>query len=178
MQRKLALLLALMILVLAACSVLATRPIQEMSDTTAALKAAREVQADTLSPELYRKATEWFNKAKQEYKFKNFKAAKDYAEKARRYAEQAEFAAIQNNGVRADYSETHPAPTPTQSRTYDYPVPTGTPADVYDQRQKEEQAQKNAAAQPSAAQLPATQTPGSPVQVQVPVPTPAPDFIQ
>src|SRR4051794_8128144 len=65
-----------------ACSVLATRPTQEMSDAAAALRAAREVQADTLAPELYRQASEWFFKAKKEYKFKNFALAGTYVEKA------------------------------------------------------------------------------------------------
>src|SRR4051812_24234163 len=54
------------------CSLLATRPLQEMSDTSAAIRAAKEVQADTLSPEFYRQSNEWFFKAKHEYKFKNF----------------------------------------------------------------------------------------------------------
>jgi hypothetical protein len=82
------------------CSLIATRPVQEMSDTSAALRAAREVQADSLAPELYRMSTEWFFRAKKEYKFKNFYLAKNFADKARRYAEQAEFEAVRNGGTR------------------------------------------------------------------------------
>src|SRR4051812_41542456 len=63
---------------MAGCSIVATRPVQEMSDTQASLRAAREVQADTLSPELYRQATELYFKAKNEYKFKNFELARRY----------------------------------------------------------------------------------------------------
>src|SRR5690348_3640000 len=81
------------LLFLFGCSIIATRPVQEMSDATAAIRAAKEVQADTLAPEYYRQSNEWFFRAKHEYKFKNFKLAKEYADKARYLAEQAEFEA-------------------------------------------------------------------------------------
>ena len=84
------------------CSLLATRPVQEMSDTAAAIKAAREVQADVLAPDFFREASEWFYKAKKEYKFKNFLLAKQYAQKARHFAEQAEFDSIRSGGTRVD----------------------------------------------------------------------------
>jgi hypothetical protein len=124
----------------AACSLVATRPVQEMSDTAAALRAAREVQADVLAPELYRQAGEWFFKAKHEYKFKNFDLAREYAAKARTLAEDAEFEAVKNggnrtseptitdplaNGIAPPSMPAPPAPSPTP---YDYPTPTGTPA--------------------------------------------------
>lgn len=82
------------------CAIFATRPVQEMANTQVAIRAAKEVQADTLAPDLYRQSNEWFFKAKREYKLKNFSFAKDYAEKARRFAEEAEFQAIQNGGNR------------------------------------------------------------------------------
>lgn len=124
------------------CSMMATRPVQDMSDTAAAIRAAREVQADTLAPELYRQANEWFFKAKHEYKFKNFDLARSYSDKARVFAEDAEFEAIRNGGNRsgdvatsdplapgltgpAEKSVPTPPPTP-----YNYPTPTGTPADI------------------------------------------------
>src|SRR5271170_5746966 len=92
----------ILILVLSSisCSVFATRPVQDMSDTEAALRAAKEVQADTLAPELYRQANEWFFKSKHEYKFKNFDLARTYSDKARLFAEDAEFEAIRNGGNR------------------------------------------------------------------------------
>ena len=122
------------------CSVLSTRPVQEMSDTAAAIRAAKEVQSDTLAPELYRQSNEWFFKAKREYKFKNFDLAKTYSSKARRFAEEAEFEAIRNGGNRSDAQisdpmapglsspPTLPLPTPSPS-PYAYPTPTGVPAD-------------------------------------------------
>lgn len=126
-----------------------------MSDTGAALRAAKEVQADTLAPELYRQANEWFLKARREYKFKNFKDAKDNAAKARKFAEQAEFEAIKNGGNRTDIAPPDlaaPAPEPTPS-PYDYPAPQGTPADVYDERKAADEAKK--AAEQKANQPPA-----------------------
>lgn len=83
-----------------ACSIAATKPVQEMSNTAAALRAAREVQADVLAPELFRQATEYFSQAKRDYQFKNFFEAKLNAKKARIFAEQAETEATINGGNR------------------------------------------------------------------------------
>lgn len=85
---------------LSGCTVAAVRPIQEMSNTTAALRAAKEVQADVLAPELYRQANEWYINANREYRLKNFKEAEEYGQKARKLAEQAEFIAVRNGGTR------------------------------------------------------------------------------
>jgi hypothetical protein len=100
-----------------------------MSDTSAAIHAAKEVQADSLAPELYRQSSEWFLKAKNEYKLKNFKWAREYAQKARRFAEQAEFEAIRNGGNRADQISDEVVPPPRPG--YQYPAPQGTPANMY-----------------------------------------------
>jgi hypothetical protein len=135
------LLLPMATMVPTGCTILATRPVQEMSDTAAALRAAKEVSADTLAPELYRQANEWFFKAKREYKFKNFDLAQTYSNKARLYAEDAEFEAIRNGGNRSDSPMSDPMapglnsppggaqPAPTNT-PYEYPTPTGTPADA------------------------------------------------
>lgn len=126
------------------CSLTATRPTQEMSNTNAAIRAAKEVQADTLAPELYRQSTEWYLRAKHEYKFKNFQLAKEYADKARRLAEQAEFDSLRNGGNRGEVGASDPlanAPAP-ESTPYDYPTPTGTPAEEYDKRKAQEDAER------------------------------------
>jgi len=137
------------------CAVFTLRPVQEMSNTSAAIRAAKEVQADTLAPELYRQAREWFFKAQQEYKLKNFKNAKEFAETARRYAEEAELEALKNNGVRNSEAQiTDPLsdaagspggnlsvpspPPPPNPQPYDYPSPVPTPFDQYDKRKQEE----------------------------------------
>lgn len=133
--------------VIFSCSLTATRPVQDMSDTSAAIRAAKEVQADTLAPELYRQATEWWLKARKEYKFKNFSYAQQFASRARKYAEEAEFEAIKNGGNRGDNApldqasapQAEPAPTPES-----YPTPEGTPADVYDQRKAADDARQAA----------------------------------
>ena len=123
------------------CSILATRPVQEMSDASAAIKAAREVQADILAPDLFRTSSELFFKAKREYKFKNFRRAEDYANRSRIYAEQAEFDSIRNGATRNESKSGDPyaeipapekaeAPSKVSEDAYPYPTPTPTPADL------------------------------------------------
>jgi hypothetical protein len=157
------------------CSVFATRPVQDMSDTEAALRAAKEVQADTLAPELYRQANEWWFNARKEYRFKNFALAQEEAVKARRFAEQAEFEALRNGGNRTDVAPVDQAiqapstqsipsgggATPEPSSTpYAYPTPQGTPADQYEQRKTEDEARKAREAQANQPAAPqATETP-------------------
>jgi len=125
------------------CTLFASRPTQLMSDTAAAIRAAKGVQADTLAPELYRQANEWFFRAKHEYKFKNFKLATDLAEKARRFAEQAEFQSLKNGGKFVE----PPAPElPASSGTTAPPAgeyATPTPTSVERMEQIENQRVEN-----------------------------------
>jgi hypothetical protein len=140
-----------------ACSIFATRPVQDMSDTAAALRGAREVQADTLAPELYREATEYWLKARREYKFKNFDFAQKYAQKARVLAEQAEFEALRNaSGNRVENipdpmagdnvnAPAPPAPEPAPMKTEalpDQPTPQGTPVEDYARAKAEDDAKR------------------------------------
>lgn len=158
----------------AGCAVFTGRPVQEMADTAAALRAAREVQADTLAPELFRQASEWYQTAKNEYKLKNFEAARDAANKSRRYAETAEFEAIKSSGVRSDVNipdpiaDTNPLPgqgdVPTAAPPaaapppYPYPSPTPTPFTEYDKRKAEEdEAARRKEEEQKKANQPATQ---------------------
>lgn len=120
---------------LGGCTILASRPVQLMSETGAAIRAAKEVQADTLAPELYRQANEWYFKAKHEYKFKNFHLAKEYATKARNFAELAEFQSIRNGGK---VSEPPPPEATPAAAPYPYPTPTGVPADELERRQQQQ----------------------------------------
>lgn len=148
-----------------------------MSDTAAALRAAREVQADVLAPELYQRASELFFKARHEYKFKHFAPAKDLALQARKLAEQAEFDSIRGGASRseADPSEafnelpSNPrapgAPSPSKPAGYDYPLPEPTPADTYEQRKSADdaaQAQAKAAATAPSGASSQTGAPGFP----------------
>jgi hypothetical protein len=110
------------------CSLAVTRPVQEMSDMAAALRAAKEVEADSLAPDLYRQAQEHALKAQNEYKIQNFKVALDYIEKARKYAEQAEYAALRSGANRTSLIPPELPPPPAEE-PYPYPTPTGTPYD-------------------------------------------------
>lgn len=87
-----------------------------------AIRSAKEVGADNLSPDLYRNATEYSLKARKEYRLKNFQSAKQYADQARDFAEKAEFDSIRNGGKR----ETIPH-DPLSDPSY-APEPMGTPA--------------------------------------------------
>ena len=60
-----------------------TRPAQEMLNMEVSIRAAKEVSADTLAPELYRLATETALSARREYRLKNFKEAKELSNQAR-----------------------------------------------------------------------------------------------
>jgi hypothetical protein len=141
------------------CAIFATRPVQEMSYTTAAIRAAREVQADTVSPDHYLKAIEFFDQAKREYRYKNFKKAYDLAHLARLHAERAEFDALKGGSIRAANSvfddpltsnipkpppviEASPSPTP-------YPYPTKPESEPMSMDAYEDFQKKQAAATPA-----------------------------
>jgi len=83
-----------------------------MSDMEVSLKAAKEVNADVLAPELYRVAQETSLQARREYRYKNFLDAKKYADQARRLAERAEFEALRN-GAKRDSVPTDPLSEPS-----------------------------------------------------------------
>lgn len=142
--------LLLMLAALPACSVVQTRPVQEMSDTQSALRAAKEVQADVLAAELYRQAADWFLLARNEYRQKNFSEAREFLEKSRRYAEQAEFEAVRGGAQRSDLSP--PPPPEKTAEKYDYPEPTGTPAAAYEQSLRQQASEASA---PDATPTPA-----------------------
>ena len=121
---------------LGACSLAATRPNQEMSDAAAAIRAAREVQAETLAPELFRQSSEYFLKAKNEYKIKNFDQARIFSEKSRHLAENAELEAVKLGAARTEDTIPDPLgregltpPPPPQDKPapYDYPVAQPSP---------------------------------------------------
>ena len=87
-------------LTISGCSLFHDRPIQLMSETGAALKAAREVSADSLAPEKFRLANEAYFRAQNEYRLKNFAVAEKYARRARRLAEASEFDALRQGSAR------------------------------------------------------------------------------
>lgn len=107
------LLLFFVALILTGCAALgARRPVQEMADTVAALKAAREVGADSVAPELYRQAVEAYTKARNEYRFKNFASAKIAALRSKRLAEEAEYQAVLQGANRSSLIPVEEPPPP------------------------------------------------------------------
>jgi hypothetical protein len=106
---------------ISSCSITAVRPSQEMSNMEVSLRAAKEVNADVLAPELYRSAQETATKARHEYRYKNFEIAKKYADQGRIYAERAEFEALRN-GAKRDTVPVDPLSEPSYA-----PVPMGSP---------------------------------------------------
>lgn len=93
-----------------------------MSNLEVSLKAAKEVNADVLAPELYRMATETSIRAHREYRFKNFEKAKRLAQEARGYAEKAEFESLRN-GAKREALPVDPLAEPSYA-----PEPIGTPS--------------------------------------------------
>jgi hypothetical protein len=70
-----------------------------MSNAEAALKAAKDLSADSLTPEIYRSASDAYFKAKRDYHLKDFNNARKHALQATRLAEQAEFEAYRLGGA-------------------------------------------------------------------------------
>ncbi len=120
-RRALFLFLGCAALSLSACSLFHDRPLQLMSDTAAALRAAREVSADSLAPEKFRLAGEAYFRAQNEYRLKNFEIAEKYAKRAQRLAEESEFDALRQGSARTSLLPPEvPAAAPPPS-TYEEP---------------------------------------------------------
>jgi len=92
-----------------------------MSDTSAALRAAKEVSADSLAPEKYRKATEAYFKAQNEYRMKNFRIAEDYALRAKILAEESEYDALKQGSSRTSLLPPEMPEPPPPPSTYSPP---------------------------------------------------------
>lgn len=86
-----------LISLLSACGLATTRPKLEMSMAAAAYMAAKEAKAETLAPNIFRKAEEYYLKAKSSYRRKYFNKAKQYATLSQKFSEQAEFSAVKKN---------------------------------------------------------------------------------
>lgn len=82
------------LIILGACGLTTTRPKLDMSLAQAAFIAAKQANAQTLAPGLYRKAEFYYLKAKSSYKRKYFNKAKQYAILSKKFAEKAEFISI------------------------------------------------------------------------------------
>lgn len=77
------------------------RPIDDLSTADVALKAAGRARADSLSPDDYRKAENFFLRAKKDYSDGYFESCRKNSAEARKMAEQAELQALKKqNQVR------------------------------------------------------------------------------
>lgn len=93
---------SIFLLFLSGCGLFATRPSLEMTYADSALRAAQEVKADILAPNLFREAYENYLKAKKFYKSKHFDSAKKHALITKKLAEEAEFISIKKGGATPD----------------------------------------------------------------------------
>ncbi|MEC7276920.1 MAG: DUF4398 domain-containing protein [Bdellovibrionota bacterium] len=87
------------LVLLTACGLATTRPKMEMRMAQAAFLAAKEAEAQTLTPGLYRKAEYYYLKAKSSYKRKYFNKAKQYAILSKKFAERAEELSINKKAL-------------------------------------------------------------------------------
>lgn len=89
------------------------RPVEDLALADVALRAAQKVKADALAPDAYRKAENFYLRAKRDYKDGYFDSAKNYAEQARAYAEQAEFKSLlKQSQIKAKPDDDQPPPPP------------------------------------------------------------------
>ncbi len=91
--------LLLVLLILGSCGLATTRPKIEMSLAQAAFLAAKEAGADIHASNTFRKAEDYYLKAKSAYRRKYFNKAKEYALFSKKFSEQAEYQAIRKKAL-------------------------------------------------------------------------------
>lgn len=91
-------LLALLVFI-TACGLTTTRPKVEMSLAQAAFLAAKEAGADVHAPNTFRKAEDYYLKAKSAYRRKYFNKAQEYALLSKKFSEQAEYQSVRKKAL-------------------------------------------------------------------------------
>ncbi len=71
------------------------RPTEELAIADVALKAAQKVKADSLAPDFFRKAENFYLRAKKDFTEGYYDSCKKFANQARMMAEKAEYRALQ-----------------------------------------------------------------------------------
>ncbi len=89
----------LLCIFISACGLTTTRPKVEMSYAQAAFMAAKESGADVHASSLFRKAEDYYLKAKSAYRRKYFNKAKEFALLSKKYSEQAEYSAVRKKAL-------------------------------------------------------------------------------
>lgn len=93
------LLLLSVLFLLGACGLATTRPKVEMSLAQAAFLAAKEAGADIHASNTFRKAEDYYLKAKSAYRRKYFNKAQEYALLSKKFSEQAEYQAVRKKAL-------------------------------------------------------------------------------
>lgn len=89
----------ILVISLGACGLTTTRPKLEMRMAQSAFVAAKEANAQTLAPGLYRKAEFYYLKAKSSYKRKYFNKAQQYAILSKKFSEKAEYISVRKKAL-------------------------------------------------------------------------------
>lgn len=71
------------------------RPVDELALADVALKAAQKVKADALAPDFFRKAENFYLRAKKDFADGYYESCKKFAGQARLMAEKAEYRSLQ-----------------------------------------------------------------------------------
>lgn len=71
------------------------RPVEDLALADVALRAAQKVKADGFAPDLFRKAENYFLRAKKDYADGYFESCRKFANDSRMFSEQAEFKSLQ-----------------------------------------------------------------------------------
>ena len=85
--------------ILGSCGLTTTRPKVEMSLAQSAFLAAKEAGADIHAPSIFRKAEDFYLKAKSAYRRKYFNKAQEYALLSKKFSEQAEYQAVRKRAL-------------------------------------------------------------------------------
>jgi hypothetical protein len=91
--------LLLTITLFTACGLTTTRPKIEMTLAQAAFLAAKEAGADIHASSTFRKAEDYYLKAKSAYRRKYFNKAKEYALASKSFSERAEYQAVRKRAL-------------------------------------------------------------------------------
>ena len=74
------------------------RPVDDLAFADLAIKAAGRAKADSLAPDVYRKAENFYLRAKKDYSDGYFESCRKNAEEARKQAELSELQALKKQG--------------------------------------------------------------------------------
>src|SRR5262249_3538357 len=100
------------LLFFSACS---SRPVEDLALADVALKAAQRNKADMMAPDAYRKAENYYLRAKKDYQEGYFDSAKKNANEARMAAEQSEYQALlKQSQVRSKTLDEPDLPPPSE----------------------------------------------------------------